>query len=249
MAKSTKETERPQTGVMLPPDTNPALAMTPDRAVVVEDDADWQDIAELSARYGAITFPGADIVPKLHLLGIPLVIVGVRFQAVMRTERGWRDFLTLDTFIADRQTIQEQIDKGRVMKSVGRDAEAHTNIDDLPVKPTQRILINDGSTGVRRQVVSLLDSLGLIRVGHEDEYTGRDANRRFDLAWTQWEDAFPARDIVGTSWFNAEDTEIPDFRSFSDGRPLIVGAPRGLTGSTYPNEYAPSGFATTYYVR
>jgi hypothetical protein len=36
---------------------------------------------------------------------------------------------------------------------------------------------------------------------------------------------------------------------YADGRPFIVHAPRGLTASVYPNEFAPNGMATTYYVR
>ena len=220
-----------------------ALAMTPDRAIRVEDDADFRDIQELSALHGAIAFPGANMVPKMHLLGIPLVIVGVRFQNTMRTENGERDYLTVDAFVADLPTVQDAIDKGRVLKSVGRDAEPYTDVDDLPVSPEERILFNDGSTGVRRQFVELLNRLDLIDVGAVQD------RRDFDTAWTQWADPFKARDKVACSWFAADGTEIPAFRSFADGRPLIVAAPRGLTGSVYANEYAPSGWATTYYVR
>jgi hypothetical protein len=247
MAKRTDTVEAPVRGGIVPAVHVPeaALAMTPDRAVVVEDDADYRDIQEL-------TFPGANMIPKLHLLGIPFVIVGLRFQDVMRTERGWRDYVTIDAFVTEEDIVRDALDKGRILKSPGRDAEVHTRMEDLPVKPEERILINDGSTGVRRQIVDLLERLGLVDVGHHDEQangTLEGVKHRHDLAWSEWADPALAADQVASSWVSANGTEIPAFRSFPDGRPLIVGAARGLTGSVYPNDMAPSGWATTYYVR
>lgn len=228
-----------------------ALAMTPDRPVVVEDDADYRDIRDLTARYGAVTFPGANMVPKLHLLGLPFIIVGLKFQKAMRTEIGgrFRDYVTVDAFVADEATVQDALDKGRVMKSVGRDAEVFTKIEDLPVAPEERIMFNDGSTGVRRQIVELLHRVGLVKVAEEEDIRESNANGRrvFDTAWNQWID--PAASGVPSYWTAADETEVPGYRSFADGRPLIVAAPRGLTGSVYPSEAAPSGYATTFYVR
>lgn len=235
---------RKSAGLIVPPAAETALAMTPDRAVRVTDDADYDTIRQLQAQYGAIDFPGASRIDKLHMLGIPFVVVGVRFQDVMPKESGgFRDYVTIDAFVADEATVQAQIDRGRVMRSVGRDAECYTDIADLPVKPEERVIINDGSTGVRRQIVQLLDYFGLIRVGHDDL-----EQRRYDLAWNEWDDPAPAADAVSSSWLSAAGTEIPAFRSVPDGRPLIVTAARGLHGSVYPSEFAPSGWATTYYV-
>jgi len=249
MAKKTDTVEAPvTTDLIRVPEA--ALAMTPDRAVRVEDDADYRDIQELMAQYGAIEFPGANIVPKLHMLGIPFIIAGVRFQDTMVTsvEGRNRDFVSLAAFVQTADIVQDAIDKGRVMKSAGRDAECYTSIEDLPVRPEERIIINDGSTGVRRQIVGLLQRLQLIEVGdREDRLNGR--KDIHDLAWDEWENPFLAEDYVPSSWTNAVGHKIPEFPSFIDGRPFIVRADRGLTASVYPNELAPSGWATTYYVR
>jgi hypothetical protein len=235
------------------------IAVMPDRPITVADDADYTDVLELIQRYGAVDFPGSDVVDKLDLLGVPFVILAVKMQMWMPTRdtfRPFRDYMSMQIITADADTIGDQIRRGRVLASVGKDPVAHTRLEDLRVKPQTRYIINDGSTGIRRQMTAFMDALGIIAVGHEDEarFNGNpsDESRRFDLTWNEWANPFPLEDRdadrVPQSRVTSDGTQIPEYGSFPDMRPLIVRAPRGLSGSFYVNEYAPDG-ATTFYVR
>jgi hypothetical protein len=232
------------------------ISVMPDRPVTVADDADYTDVMELIQTYGAVEFPGADIVDKLDLLGVPFHITGVKMQMFMPTRdaaRPYRDYMSMHIVTADADTITEQIRRGRVLASVGKDPQHYTRLDELRIRPQTRYVLNDGSTGVRRQMVAFLDALGVIRVGHKEEarFTGTssDEARRFDLTWNEWDNPFPLEEeVMVQSRVMSDGTKVPEYGSFPDYRPLIVTAARGLSGSFYVNEYAPDG-ATTFYVR
>ena len=90
----------------------------------------------------------------------------------------------------------------------------YTTVTAVPIEG----VYNDGSTGVRRQIVAYLADKGIIPAGYKET---PDAP-----VWVQPAD---------------EAEKDPEFR-------IKFLAPRGLRVSTYDSEFAPDGTATTYYL-
>ena len=197
--------------------------------------------AELSAiadDVGFLTIPGLTLVDQLDLLGVPFYVTGIRFQSPIPDKAkdcGWRDYVSLECTVADEATLNEQLKRGRVLRTTGKNATSFQDIDELAVSPNERIVVNDGSTGIRRQIVSILDhsKMGLIEVGHHD------VERRYDMPWNLWESS-------GDQTFVSGENILPYFTHRKDGKPLLINSRRGLYGSEFSNEY---GDSTTFYLR
>lgn len=201
-------------------------------------DLSYAELTDLADNIGFLTIPGLTLVDQLDLLGVPFYVTGVRFQSPIpdkSKECGWRDYVSLECTVADEATLNDQLKRGRVLRTTGKNATSFQDIDELAVRPNERIVVNDGSTGIRRQVVSILDhpKMGLITVGHLD------VERRYDMPWNLWESA-------GDQTWVSGDNILPYFTRRNDGKPLLINSRRGLYGSEFSNEY---GDATTFYLR
>lgn len=169
--------------------------------------------------------PGWDLVDnKDLLLGVPFIIVGVTFQMPVADKArfgGFRDYVSCRAVIGDEAALKEADERGWIPGK-------------LAFKPEERVLFNDGSTGIRRDIVRILDSAGLIKVGNEVLEGG---GNRYDLPWTMW-DSFSQSAQQG-------ENVVPEFTTNHRGNLFALKARRGLRRSDYTNEY---GDSTTYYL-
>lgn len=198
----------------------PEMELSP----AVSPDADLMNIsyAELAGS-DMYQIPGWDLVDnKDQLLGVPFIIVGVTFQMPVADKArpaGQRDYVSCRAVIGGPDELAEALERNWIPNGA------------LAFKPEERILFNDGSTGVRRDIVKILHSSGLIDVGHEDDPA------RFDLPWTQW-NSFSQSAQQG-------ENVVPEFTTNHRGNLFALRARRGLRRSDYTNEY---GDSSTYYL-
>lgn len=159
---------------------------------------------------------------KMTLIGVPFVVVGVRYQKPVEVKNGpARDYVTLESIIGTSAMIAEAEERGLIPG--GKCAW----------KPEERVVINDGSTGIRRQVTKMLQSAGLLNVGEVTD------DSSYDRSWIDWE---------SFSQDNGKDGEqmAPYFTRNPNGNQLIIKAFRGLRVSQYTNEYTDEG--VTFYL-
>lgn len=171
--------------------------------------------------------PGFGLVDdKDQLCGVPHIIIGVTYQKC--TPQRPRGYVSLRGLIGD----QAALDEAKRRHWIPNDGEIAFN-------PEERIVYNDGSTGIRRQITQLLDKWGLIAVGNEN-YNGEDENypTRFDLPWTEW-DSFSQSERQG-------DEDVPSFQTNHMGNLFALKVGRGLRKSEYSNDKATD--AVTYYL-
>lgn len=194
-----------------------------ENALSVASDADLMNVnyAELNAGE-TYKIPGWDLVDnKDHLMGVPFFIVGVTFQMPVADKArpaGERDYVSCRAIVGDKDALTEAEERGWIPGK-------------LAFKPEERILFNDGSTGIRRDIVKILHSAGLIDVGHEDDPA------RFDNPWTMWK-SFSQHAMQGENM-------VPEFISNHRGNLFTIKARRGVRRSDYSNEY---GDSSTYYL-
>lgn len=175
---------------------------------------------------------GFNVVAKSDMLGVPHIITGVRFQHPSKGRgelENRRGFVTVECTVADTRTLEKEISRGRI-PGVG-------DMIALPFDPEERLVYNDGGTGIRRQLVKMLDAFGVITVGNTDD------PRRFDLAYTAWESC---DQMVESGELDGEAIYVPYITRNHKGTQLVIKVQRGLYASDFSNEY---GEATTYYLR
>jgi hypothetical protein len=170
--------------------------------------------------------PGFGLVDdKMMLCGVPHVIIGVTFQ--IPTPARPRGYVSLRGIIGTAAKLAE----AKSRKWIPNGADCAFN-------PEERIIYNDGSTGIRRQVVELLDRWGLIEVGNHDFKANDNFPNRFDLPWTEWvsfsQDAVQGENIV------------PEFSTNHNGNLFALQVTRGLRVSEYSNDKADD--ARTFYL-
>jgi len=123
---------------------------------------------------------------KWGLLGIPFYILSAHFQ--MPTETRPRGYVTLETVIAPKELIEQQIKYGRV--AMGLEADAFATFDAWHerwgIEPGAPLIFNDGSTGIRRELVEMLHVAGLINVGFTPQERKDEGRFVFDRPWTEW---------------------------------------------------------------
>ena len=156
---------------------------------------------------------------KDNLIGMPFVITSITIRDGLRSAKtnNITNYVSLEAVIADRPTMAKALQRGLIN-------QGQANLFD----PEESIVINDGSTGICRQVIAWAHSKGYINVPEGPE-TGGAGETRYDAYWGTWAD-----NNTG---------EAGSYRIELD-RPLYC--PRGLRLSTYENDYSPDG--ATYYL-
>jgi len=194
---------------------------------VLPADADIMRISqeELDANEEFYEVPGfALVTDKRSVLGLPFSILRVTYQqpvADKANDFGERDYVSLQCIVHDQKSIDECLRRGLIPN------------DQVSYDPGERILINDGSTGIRRQVTQMLHQWGLINVGDVN------SNNDYDKPWTKWEtDEFDQFEMQA-------DVVVPSFGTNHNGNRLHIRVPRGLRASMYTNEY---GDGVTFYL-
>lgn len=144
----------------------------------------WERLNSESATFDV---QGADLErDKMALLGIPFIILSAHFQTP--TELRPRGYVTLEAVVAPKDVIEQQVKYGRVAMGLAADAFGSFDAwhDAYGIEPGSMILINDGSTGIRREIVEMLHISGKISVGHSPQERKDEGRFVFDRPWTEW---------------------------------------------------------------
>jgi hypothetical protein len=153
------------------------------------------------------------------LKGVPFAILGGTFRERM-VDGKYSDFVTLTCVIASEKILEKR--KVR-----------YTNTEVW--FPEQVFGINDGSTGIRRQVVSHLHTHGIIRVvpeGAEIVESGKRGESTWDRRLGEW-DWKDGEHTIKDDKETGADLMVWDF-AFKD---KAMGIPRGIRVSEYPGRY------------
>lgn len=157
---------------------------------------------------------------KMTLVGVPMVITRVTYRPkAALVERG---FVSVEAVVGDEEHVTNAIRRGWI--------PTVETVDQFPFAYEEKIVFNDGSTGIRRQLTAILHAQGYINVG---EFVD---NSTFDIDWSEWE----SFNSVTTQKVGDEMIEIPDFPD------LRIFARRGLRVSEYTADGI--GDATTFYL-
>lgn len=179
---------------------------------------------------------GATIVDKGWLLGVPHIVTSATFWTPKQDKNGLRmGMVSLEGVIANATLLERQIRLGRVLERVGDETRVIKSLDELGFYPDERIVYNDESTGIRRNVVKWLADTSLITLPKAAP-KGYDGNL-YDLPWPMW-DAFSENTLQG-------ELVVPRFTKMASGNPFLIHAARGLRVSEYKNDYTDEGL--TYY--
>jgi hypothetical protein len=153
------------------------------------------------------------------LKGIPFAIMGGTFRERV-VEGKYSDFVTLTCVIPSEKILE----KRRVR---------YTNTELW--FPEQVFGINDGSTGIRRQVVSHLHTQGIIRVvpeGTELVETGKRGESTWDTRLGQW-------DMKTGDHVIKDDKQGHDIMVWDFALDKAMGCPRGIRLSEYNGRFGP----------
>lgn len=182
----------------------------------------WEDVDSIDSVFSA------DIEKdKMELCGVPFIITGAtfrpgRFKNLGQTKSG--EFVSVELITAPEPLFTQLVNKYR-----SRLMAQGFNLSIPPeIGPDESLIINDSSTGIRRQLVQYLHLSGMITVKEGAETS----------------------DLTGQSGTNVFDTESSDWVSggaiAATGISLRLLCKRGLRPSQYENEYTPEGM--TFYL-
>lgn len=155
---------------------------------------------------------------KANLVGVPFVVTNITVRDGVRSKRtnNIQNYVSLELIIADEETLMRMVRLGRLTPDIV-----------AAWVPEESVVINDGSTGICRQVIAYLFNKGAIVVPEGPE-SGPMEECRWDAYFGTWGYAIPPKDDTAPSF------------------DVVLHAPRGLRASEYESDYNPDG-ATTYY--
>jgi len=189
--------------------------------------------AELRAQATAVIQSASLERDKHILLGVPHIITRVTYRPGITDQEGNdKDYVSVEALVADAATLAHEVRRGRI--------PGVSDIGNLPFEPEEKVVYNDGSTGIRRQITHLLHNMGLIEVPVVEADLAV-----FDTPYFGWSV------ITQTGLMNGDDDtkiEVPDFQYSPSGAPLAIVVGRGLRVSEFPNPANPKTQAEVFYL-
>lgn len=161
------------------------------------------------------------------IVGVPFMGFKVVFrEGVQRRDIPWRDdYASLELRVAPAAVILRDLTRIQTRRRSFK-VPALT-VEQAASLPGEQLVINDGSTGLYRQIVQYLAAKGLIKLPDGDE-EGEKGETIYDLPRSQW--------LAG-----AEEA--------TEGIDIQLRCSRGLRFSEYPSPYLPDGeMAKTWYI-
>jgi hypothetical protein len=158
-----------------------------------------------------------------ELVGVPFMATKAIFRDGIQAKGAeWRsDYVSLELRTAPESVIRR--DLPRILsrrKAAGLDGKDFASVGD------EQLVINDGSTGIYRQVVQYLAAKGKITLP-EGEEEGEKGESIYDLPRSQW---------------------LSGAEEATEGIEITLRCSRGLRFSEYENEYTGDGKARTWYI-
>ena len=152
---------------------------------------------------------------KTVLIGVPFMITGVTVRPAVGQEA---NYISAEVVVAPQSVIARRVKTGRLSIEAAE-----------RVTPLESLVINDGSTGLCRQVAQYLEDKGMIMLP-DGPAAGADGESKYDTYFAQW------TILQGTVGPNGH----VHF-------PVRLMCERGLRPSEYPNP-AGAGMSTTFYL-
>lgn len=185
-----------------------------------DGDLSFRDLLEMES-YSTVGYMAVD---KEDMAGVPHVITRVTYWVPKKDQRG---FVSCEATVGDAEMLELEKKRGRI---------AESNL----LQPNEKVVYNDGGSGIRRQVTELLQTYKLLNVGTAPEPAkGEPAMNKFDKPWPEWE-SFSQTTNQGP------DVIVPSFAKNHNGKKLVLKALRGLYVSEYSNDF--SDDAKTWYL-
>lgn len=161
---------------------------------------------------------------KYTLIGVPHVITAVSYREPTDTKP--RGYVSIEAFVAPAAALEYAIARGWVPNV--------DSLEGLKLEPSSKIIYNDGSTGIRRQLTQMFHNAGMLDVGGDPQEKGA----RFDRSYPTWA-SYSQRvtKLVEETNKKGETTETevsyPQFDQDMSGNPLSVLVKHGLRVSEY----------------
>jgi hypothetical protein len=174
------------------------------------------------------SLPGYSKIDKAWLVGVPHVITRVTFW-VPQMGNG---HCSVEGYVGTQNMLNRASQRGRI-EEMNSDGTAKVDAE-------EPIVYADGSTGIRRQLVELLCTYGLVTIKSKLPAEGAMGESRYDLPWSEWE-SFAGSRKQGTE-------DVPCIEESHTGAPLRIHVKNGLGAST-GGANRPAGAEPTYYLR
>lgn len=173
---------------------------------------------------------------KQAFVGVPFIITKVTFQLPdeeMTKDNDVKDYVSLECQIAPQQFIEQNAQSNWIPNIANYDGW----VQQYGYRADEWVVLNDGSKGIRRQIVAALQASGMIDIG---PLTGSPDD--YDRPWDDWYrfDQREAHKLDGVL------VDVPSFNVGSHGDPLAMPVLRGLRKSKADD--APAAYSPTYYL-
>lgn len=161
---------------------------------------------------------------KAALLGVPFCVTGIVYRDGVSQDKGARktNYVSVELRTGSRDMILAKLARKALVNTAGDPITVPL------VEPDSDLVINDGSTGIARQLTQYLHDKGIIDVGPIGDVGGAMGESSFDR--------------YRMNWVRGQEVDGSDVRF-----DVLLMCPRGLRASVY--EAAATGAdATTYYL-
>lgn len=212
-------------------------------AVAIPENGQVQAVSEWAREFdSAVSIITPDLVKgkdlRMQLVGVPFLISLVQFRkGVSRKgkinytkEREFDAYATLTCQLPPRELLR--VNKVN-MRRVQFNLPPIAGWNDLPFDPESMLIINDGSTGIYRQTLQILENMNLITLPEGAKEGGKGET---------------IYDTAPYEWVNADPSTADDNGGFLELDFIIkLAARKGLQPSEYESDHNPDG-ATTFYL-
>jgi len=174
------------------------------------------------------SLPGFTEVDKSWMIGVPHVITAVTFW----TPKKGIGHCSVEAYVGTAKMLERQLKREKIEELSGTEPM---------VDPEEAIVYSDGSTGIRRQLVSLFAGVGMIEFDKETQglpTEGKLGESQYDTPWTSWATYSQSR--------QQGENMVPSFSLSHTGTPLRIAVNGGLMRSAYSND---TGDSATFYLR
>lgn len=182
------------------------------------------------------SLPGYAEVDKAWLQGVPHIIV----RATYWVPTMGMGMVSLECHAGTAGMFERAMRRGKIPSTA-------LAADGSPfIEPEEPIVYSDGGTGIRRQITKMLQTYGLIDVGHDDmPEQGLLGECRYDTPWIGMKKNEGWKSFSGVRMQGP--TQVPSIEENHLGEPLRINVKGGLCVSDYSSRT--ENGSITYYLR